>query len=47
MDATAAVGPWLHCPPGTGYNGEPTHQELETLYEATKKNQRNGSTAID
>src|SRR5215471_486795 len=28
------------------YNCEPTHQELETLYETAKKNQWNGSTAI-
>jgi hypothetical protein len=29
------------------YDYEPTHQELETLYETAKKNQWNGSTAID
>src|SRR2546422_5286568 len=29
------------------YDYEPTHAELETLYETAKKNQWNGSTAID
>jgi hypothetical protein len=29
------------------YDYEPTHEELETLYETAKKNQWNGSTAID
>ena len=29
------------------YDYEPTHQELDTLYETAKKNQWNGSTAID
>ncbi len=29
------------------FDYEPTHQELETLYETAKKNQWNGSTAID
>jgi len=29
------------------YDYVPTHQELETLYETAKKNQWNGSTAID
>jgi hypothetical protein len=29
------------------YDYEPTHQELETLYETAKKNQWNGATAID
>src|SRR2546425_5707850 len=29
------------------YAYEPTHAELETLYETAKKNQWNGSTAID
>ena len=29
------------------YDYEPTRQELETLYETAKKNQWNGSTAID
>lgn len=29
------------------YDYEPTHQELETLYETAKKNQWNGSTTID
>jgi para-aminobenzoate N-oxygenase AurF len=29
------------------YDYEPTHQELETLYETANKNQWNGSTAID
>ena len=29
------------------YDYEPTHQELEMLYETAKKNQWNGSTAID
>src|SRR5881628_1246534 len=29
------------------YDYEPTHDELSTLYETAKKNQRNGSTAID
>ncbi|MBI3825347.1 MAG: ferritin-like domain-containing protein [Candidatus Rokubacteria bacterium] len=29
------------------YDYEPTHQELEALYETAKKNQWNGSTAID
>jgi hypothetical protein len=29
------------------YGYEPTHAELETLYETAKKNQWNGSTAID
>src|SRR5216684_712359 len=29
------------------YDYEPTHQDLETLYETAKKNQWNGSTAID
>lgn len=29
------------------YDYEPTHDELETLYETAKKNQWNGSTAID
>jgi hypothetical protein len=29
------------------YEYEPTHQELDTLYETAKKNQWNGSTAID
>ncbi len=29
------------------FDYEPTHQELESLYETAKKNQWNGSTAID
>src|SRR5688572_9178215 len=29
------------------YDYEPTHHELDTLYETAKKNQWNGSTAID
>ena len=29
------------------YDYEPTHEELSTLYETAKKNQWNGSTAID
>src|SRR5713226_8997838 len=29
------------------YDYEPTHQDLEMLYETAKKNQWNGSTAID
>ncbi len=29
------------------YDYEPTHEELETLYETAKKNQWNGSVAID
>jgi hypothetical protein len=29
------------------YDYEPTHHEIETLYETAKKNQWNGSTAID
>src|SRR5437773_8184530 len=29
------------------YDYEPTHDELTTLYETAKKNQWNGSTAID
>jgi hypothetical protein len=29
------------------YDYEPTHEELETLYETAKKNQWNGSTEID
>jgi P-aminobenzoate N-oxygenase AurF len=29
------------------YDYEPTHQELDTLYETAKKNQWNGTTAID
>ena len=29
------------------YDYEPTHQELDVLYETAKKNQWNGSTAID
>jgi len=29
------------------YDYVPTHDELETLYETAKKNQWNGSTAID
>src|SRR5919201_2173136 len=29
------------------YDYVPTHEELETLYETAKKNQWNGSTAID
>src|SRR5438046_9409881 len=29
------------------FDYEPTHQELDTLYETAKKNQWNGSTAID
>src|SRR6267142_4831236 len=29
------------------YDYEPTHPELDTLYETAKKNQWNGSTAID
>jgi len=29
------------------FDFEPTHEELESLYETAKKNQWNGSTAID
>ena len=29
------------------FDSEPTHHELESLYETAKKNQWNGSTAID
>lgn len=29
------------------YDYEPTHEELDTLYETAKKNQWNASTAID
>ncbi|MBI2152202.1 MAG: hypothetical protein HYU24_00670 [Candidatus Rokubacteria bacterium] len=29
------------------FDYEPTHQDLQALYETAKKNQWNGSTAID